>query len=607
MKLHLIAMSLVIVVLIGLAGYYSTSLKQWLSDVTLPMRKGVHVSRNVMVPMHDGIRLSTDVYRPPTRNDRYPVILIRTTYGGVPFDSVKQFVDNNYAVVVQHVRGRYNSEGRFESPYRDSAQDGYDTIDWIVSQAWSTDKVGTFGCSYLGESQIILAARNHPNHVAMIASGAGGAIGKAKDTYGYFGVFENGVLNLASSLGWFTAEGAKDFNITPRPTDYEERMRTYMDSLPVSDIAKKVAPYETGFDDIINHPLTASWWDEEGYTHPDDQFSVATLHINDWFDQTAHNAFRLAQHMAENARNPRAKSQHVLIAPGTHCEADKLKSGNITVGDMSFGYDARDFRQIYLNWFDHWLKQEPIELPAKYEYYSVHSGSWATSDQWPPESATEVIFQLRPGGRLERQAGLDTEHDPGQAYDEFTYDPMDPVPTLGGPICCTYRPEDRAGVLDQRPLKSRQDVLVYTSEPLEQNLALTGNASVVLHVSTNATDTDFTVKMVDHYPDGRAYGLQDGVVRLRYRDGVDQPSLVNPDQVYRIELEMRPLAYVFKAGHRIEFHVSSSNFPRLVRNLNTGNHEYNNANTFIATNRVHFSADTPSYVTLPVTGLDSPR
>ncbi|MEP4546052.1 MAG: CocE/NonD family hydrolase [Saccharospirillum sp.] len=606
MKLYLVAISLILITLIGLAGYYSTSLKQWLSDTTMPMRKGVHVSRNVMVPMSDGINLATDVYRPTGSGGRFPVIMMRTTYGGVPFNDIKQFVDHDYAVVVQHVRGRYNSQGRFNSPYRDSAQDGYNTIDWIVSQSWATDKVGTFGCSYLGESQIILAARNHPNHVAMIASGAGGAIGKAKDAYGYFGVFENGVLNLASSLGWFTAEGAKDFNTTPRSDDYEERMRTYMNYLPVSEIAEKVAPYETGFDDIISHPLTDSWWDEEGYTHPNDQFSVATLHINDWFDQTAHNAFRLAQHMAENARTPTAKSQHVLIAPGTHCEAEKLRSGKITVGEMPFYYDARDFGQIYLNWFDHWLKQKPSELPPKYEYYTVHAGSWNTSDQWPPKSATEVVFRMQPGNRLERQSDLSSEQDTGQTYDEFSYDPMDPVPTLGGPICCTYRPEDRAGVLDQRPLKSRQDVLVYTSKPLEEDLTITGNPSVVLHVSTSAPDTDFTVKMVDQYPDGRAYGLQDGVVRLRYRNGVDQPSLVTPGQIYQIKLEMRPLAYVFKAGHRIEFHVSSSNFPRLVRNLNTGKDEYSDSEIFVAKNRVHLSGDSPSYVTLPVTRSGDP-
>ncbi len=605
MKLFLMAGSLAFIAAISAVGYHSTNLKLWLGDVTMPMREGMHRSRNVMIPMRDGVRLATDIYRPMGKDQRYPVIYIRTTYGGIEFSTVKHFIKHHYAVVVQHVRGRFYSEGRYESPYWTAKEDGYDTIDWIGSQPWTTGKVGTFGCSYLGESQIILAAENHPNHIAMIASGAGGAIGKAKDTYGYFGVFENGVLNLASSLGWFTAEGAKDFNVTPRPDDYEERMRTYMDRLPVSSIAEKIVPYETGFDDIISHPLTDSWWDDEGYTHPDDQFSVATLHINDWFDQTAHNTFKLAEHMAENARHPRAKSQHVLIAPGLHCGAGKLKTGQVTIGEMSLEYAGKDFRKLYIDWFDHWLKDKPTTLPPRYEYYAIHSGQWKTAEQWPPASTTAQRYHFLPDNRLEPEQGLRSGlPENGEMYDEFTYDPRNPVPTRGGPICCTYRPEDKSGPQDQTPLKSRQDVLVYSGEPLKEDVALAGNAKVVLYVSTDALDTDFTVKMVDQYPDGRAFNLQDGVIRLRYRNGIESPSPVEPGRIYRIELEMRPIAYRFRKGHKIEFHISSSNFPRLARNLNTGKSEYSNSAIVVATNRVYFGSDTPSFVQLPIIKMD---
>lgn len=600
MKRLLATGPLILFGLIAAAGYHANSLKLWLGDVTMPVREDMHRSRNVMVPMRDGVKLATDVYRPRGPNNRYPVILIRTTYGGIAFHEVKPFIENDYAVVVQHVRGRFNSEGRYESPYWTAGEDGYDTIDWIVSQPWSTDKVGSFGCSYLGESQIILAAKNHPNHIAMIASGAGGAIGKAKNTYGYFGVFENGVLNLASSLGWFTAEGAKAFNITPRPDDYEPRMRIHMDHLPVSGIAGRIVPYETGFDDIISHGLTEDWWDNNGYTHPSDEFSVATLHINDWFDQTAHSTFKLAQHMAENARHPRAKYQPVLMAPGTHCSAGTLKSGKVTIGDLSFDYARKDFESIYMDWFDHWLKEKSTTLPAKLEYYSIHSGQWNSSEQWPPATTTNQRYDLNFDNRLTNER-KQTEKTKGRpSYHEFTYDPKNPVPTVGGPICCTYRPEDKAGPLDQQALKSRQDVLVYSGETLTRDMELAGNARVVLHVSTNALDTDFTVKLVDQYPDGRALGLQDGVVRLRYRNGIDRPSLVEPGQTYRVELEMRPIAYRFRKGHRIELHVSSSNFPRLVRNLNTGKSEYSDPDVFVATNRVHLGGDTASFVELPI-------
>lgn len=587
------------IILVSTAAYRHADSKLWLGDVTMPIREGMHRARNVMVTMRDGVRLATDVYRPIESGQQYPVIYIRTIYGGVFFTDVKQFVDADYAVVVQHVRGRYHSEGRYESPYWTAGRDGYDTIDWIADQPWSNGKVGTFGCSYLGESQIMLAAENHPNHIAMIASGAGGAIGKAKESYGYFGVFENGVLNLASALGWFTAEGANNYNITPRPEDYEERLSTYMGHLPVSEIAQKVVAYDTNFEDITSRPLTDTWWDEQGAIHPDDQFSVATLHINDWFDQTTPDTFRLSEHMAENARHSRAESQHVLIAPGVHCVAEKLNSGDVTIGEMSFYYESKDFSQLYIDWFDHWLKGKPTDLPPPFEYFLIHSGEWKVSDQWPPASTSNHRFYFTPDHQLEKAP--DRWHPTGVAsYDQFTYDPANPVPTLGGPICCTYRPEDKPGPLDQHPLKSRQDVLVYSGPVLDEDVELVGNAKVVLYVATDAPDTDFTVKMIDLYPDGRAFNLQDGVVRMRYRNGIESPSPVEPGRIYRIELEMRPIAYRFRQGHRIEFHISSSNFPRLARNLNTGDAEYTDSNMVSATNRVYLLGDSSSYVELPI-------
>ncbi|WP_203300643.1 CocE/NonD family hydrolase [Marinobacter sediminum] len=572
-----------------------------LGDLNLRLVEGIQRSSNIMVPMRDGVRLATNLYLPVDENERYPVIYIRTTYGGFQFHRIKHFVNHGYAVIVQHVRGRFASEGRYESPYWTAGRDGYDTIDWVVSQPWSNGKVGTFGCSYLGESQIILAAENHPNHIAMIASGAGGAIGKAKERYGYFGVFENGVLNLASSLGWFTAEGAKDAKITQRPNDYENRVRTHIGHLPVSEVAKKIVPYDTGFDDLISRPLTDPWWDQQGYIHPKDQFSVATLHINDWFDQTAHNTFKLAEHMAENAIHPRAKSQHVLIAPGLHCTAGKLDSGPVKIGELEFTYTNKNFSRLYIDWFDYWLKDKDKDLPPRYEYFLIHSEQWHASGDWPPPTTQQRRFYLLPNQHLGDQSEANRSnaaHD--VPSDQFVYDPLNPVPTAGGPICCTYRQEDRPGPLDQTALKSRQDVLVYTSNPLDQDLDVVGNARVVLFVSTSAKDTDFTVKMVDQYPDGKAYNLQDGVVRLRYRNGIARPSDVEPGRIYRIELEMRPIAYRFKQGHKVELHISSSNFPRLARNLNTGNHEYNDSTVVIATNQVYLDEDSSSYVELPV-------
>lgn len=595
-------LALVLVAAASVVTLKANDLKLWLGDVTMPIREGMYRARNIMVPMRDGVRLATDVYRPGWGRGRHPVVLIRTTYGGVPLSEVRQFIEHDYAVVVQHVRGRFNSEGRYESPYWTAGQDGYDTIEWIVAQPWATDRVGTFGCSYLGESQIILAAENHPNHVAMIALGAGGALGKAADAYGYFGVFENGVLNLASSLGWFTAEGAQNYKVTPRPADYETRMRTRMDHLPVSELNDQMVPYDTGFNDLINHPLTDPWWDNEGYIHPDDEFSAATLHINDWFDQTAHNTFKLAEHMASHARHPRASYQPVVIAPGLHCGAGKLNEGEVTIGELRFEYHARDFQKLFINWFDHWLKDRDTELPAPYEYYVIHAGEWRRADQWPPASSTEQRLYLENGGHLVKQPPKSPGTTP--EFDQYAYDPLDPVPTLGGPICCTYRPEDRPGPLDQTPLRERDDVLSYRTGPLTSAVELEGNARAVLFVATDAKDTDFTVKLIDHYLDGRAYNLQDGVVRLRYREGIENPKLAEPGEIYRIELELRPVAYRFEVGHSIGIQIASSNFPRLARNLNTGADPYHDDQTVVANNRVYLSGENASYIELPFRALN---
>lgn len=601
MKLILVIGGLCAAAIISLFIMYAdwNYLRLRLSDITMPLRHGIYRDRSIMVPMRDGVELSMEVHRPLSGKGPYPAILIRTTYGATDFSLNKFFVKNGYVVVVQHVRGRYRSQGDSYSPHSYSRSDGYDTIEWIVQQRWSSGKVGTFGCSYQGEAQIILAAANHPNHIAMIADGAGGAIGKAKKSYGYFGVFENGVLNLASALGWFTAEGAIYYKKTPRPDDYEMKMAMEMEGLPVSELAGRIVPYKTGFDEIVSRSLTDSWWDEEGYITEYDTFSAATLHVNTWYDQTVHDTFRLAAHMSERAVHPRAKSQHLLIDPGIHCGAGKLEKGPVQVGEMIFHYEDPDFFQIYLDWFDYWLKVKERSLPSRFQYFLIHGSRWETSRQWPPEKTEFRRFYFQKEGAL----GLDTQEltpENGETFDGYVYDPLDPVPTIGGPICCTYRDVDIPGAIDQGYLKTRDDVLIYTSEKLESNLDLIGNAKATLYVSTSALDTDFTVKIVDQYPDGKAYNLQDGVVRLRYREGIDNPRLANPEEIYRVELELRPIAYRFRAGHRISVYVSSSNFPRLARNLNSGNAEYQDDVIVKASNSVYRVDPYASYIELPI-------
>ena len=572
----------------------------WLSDASMPIRHGIYRTRKIMVPMRDGTELATDVYRPLTGNGSYPTILIRTTYTGFDLSQIKYFVKNQYAVAVQHVRGRNNSQGNFYSPHRYSRLDGYDTIDWIVKQKWSSGKVGTFGCSYLGENQILLAAAKHPNHLAMIANGAGGAIGKAKGSYGYFGVYENGVLNLASALGWFTAYGAIDHMPRSLPDDYEIKFMSEMKGLPVVDLAKRIVPYKTGFDDFVSHELNDKWWDKEGFINDQDTFSTAALHVNTWYDQTVHDTFRLAELMNENAVNQRAKNQHLLIDPGIHCSAGKLKEGPVQLGAMVVHYDDPDYLKIFRDWFDYWLKGIDVKLPPRFQYFLIHGDRWETSNQWPPKSVAFLRYYLQAGGRLATTIppSFIEDHN-GVRFDKIVYDPIDPVPTIGGPICCTYQSSAMQGPLDQSPLKQRDDVLIYFSDELKSDVDLIGNAKAILYVSTSAFDTDFTVKIVDEQPDGKAYNLIDGILRLRYRMGMGNAQLATPGEIYRVELELRPIAYRFKKGHKIAAYVSSSNFPRLARNLNTGKSEYKDTTAIVVENNIYRSAPYASYIELP--------
>jgi uncharacterized protein len=573
------------------AGANQRALLRAGNTLAIRLRTGIQRRPALKIPMRDGTRLNATLYLPPARQLPIPAILIRTTYRGVDFSRIRLFASHGYAVLVESVRGRYDSEGQYRSPYFLTKEDGADTIDWIVSQPWSNKKVGTFGCSYLGESQIMLASARHPNHIAMIAAGAGGAIGKAKNNYGYFGVFENGVLNQASALGWFTAEGRTDQRIPKLPDGYPQRVRNHARDLPVADLGRAIVGARTGFDDFTRRRLTDPWWDEQGYIGPDDQFSVATLHVNSWYDQTVKGTFDLAELMEANSADLRAKSQHVLIDPGLHCHSDEDRGERLKVGELEFAYRPLDFDRIYLDWFDHWLKGEAKPLPPKYRFFVINANEWRTSEVWPPAGTGSSEFYLGAGT-------LGPQPDSEPHTFQYDYDPADPVPSRGGAICCTYD-DTVAGAVEQSSLARRSDVVSFASDPLANDLEIVGNPSARLFVSTDGPDTDFTVKLLDIFPDGRAFNIQDGVIRLRYRNGIAQPALATPGEIYEIAVNLRPVAFRIQRGHRLGLQVSSSNFPRLARNLNTGEDEYLGARSRVAHNRILTGAGYPSRLLVP--------
>lgn len=578
-----------VAILVGALVVGPVKILRELQVLASPVRWHMRITRGVSVPMRDQVKLDAEVIT-PLGEGPWPTLLIRTPYRENNWDFAKYFTRHGYVVVNQHTRGRHRSEGTFTAS-RPDGDDGYDTLSWITRQPWSNGLVGTWGCSHRGESQIFLAALNHPAHKAALPSGAGGAIGRANNSYGYFGIYENGVLALSSALGWFATSGYKDEASASDVSENNVAARIH--ELPVIDLAARVAPHQTDYVDFVSHKPGDPWWDSYGFITDDDRFSVPTLHVNSWYDQTVRDTFELADFMRSNPAGGVSPPQHVLIGPGNHCDFDKDRT---SVGELPISATNIDWWDYYRTWFDAWLKGASLKLP-RYRLFVLGANEWQDFEQWPPAAArTQSMFLSAGDG--EHRALVSSAVEVVDGHDTYRYDPLNPVPSLGGAVCCTGRKTD-SGSFDQRPLASRQDVLVYTSAPLEQPLRVVGNNQVILYVASDAPDTDFTAKLVDVWPDGRAFNIQDSIVRARFRNGLTTAAPpLEPGEVVRLLIKLGPIAYEFQVGHQIALHLSSSNFPRLARNLNTMDDPYSSTESRPALNSVFYDLAQPSQLLL---------
>lgn len=546
---------------------------------------------NAMIAMRDGTMLATDVYL-PAGEGAVPTVLMRLPYdksanGQVRF-WVQRFNKHGFAVAVQDMRGRYRSQGTF-APYPNEGADGATTIDWIVRQAWSNGRVGTLGCSALGESQFMLARQKHPAHRAMIPIAAGGAIGTAGGRHAYFSTFEGGVFNLAAGFGWFSGQGGKTGDRMESPqVDYPKSLA----SLPLIDMVASVRPDPTDFEAFLSNFDNPGFWEKAGYVSDRDTFATPTLLVDTWHDLGIGSTMVLAEVVRRSVPDT-----HVIVAPGNHC--DYLQSSEPgRVGDLEFSPKTRlDFVDIFVRFLDHWLNDGPEpKLPA-YTYYVLAEDVWRESATWPPQGARPLSLYLS----STKTGDLVPEPDRvSEGTREFLSDPFDPVPSVGGPICCTGDPEARAGPLFQNIIEGRKDVLVYTSDVLEAPLRIAGPVSATVLVSTDVPDTDLVVRMTDVDPHGKSLTVQEGALRLRYRDGFDRIAMMQPGEIYPARVNMRDIAYLFRQGHRIRVHIAGSSFPRLERNMNTGGANYVETNGRPATIRIHTSASRPSKLDLLV-------
>ncbi len=586
----------------------------------------VRLETTVMVPMRDGVRLSTDLYFPEGAPARLPTILMRTPYNKKGSrregSTARIFAGQGYVVAVQDKRGKWESEGTYVVSGGDR-EDGYDTVDWLSKQPWSNGSVGTFGCSYLGDVQIFQAPLRHPALKAMIPQASGSSIGHAGGRYRYFGAWNGGAFELAAATGWFPENGSKLYYrpppgtpdsirrqyadyFNPAPTLPEIRHRELWWTLPLVSVMDRAGAPPTDWEDFLSRELSDPWWDQFGYLRGDERFDTPALFINSWYDFGVAETLLEFELFRKNAQSDRARdNQFVIISPTTHC-ASGGASQNTRAGDRPLGDARKDYWRIYLDWFDHWLNgaENGITQMPKVQYYLMGANEWRSSDSWPVPGTRAVQYYLHSDGRANSRLGTGTLSTEPPAKDElpdhYTYDPATPVPSLGGPVCCTGTSDAPAGSFDQSPVEMRNDVLVYTTPPLTQGVEVTGPLHAVLFVSSSARDTDFTAKLVDVHPDGRAFNVQEGILRARYREGFHRKVWMQPDRVYEVPVDLQATANYFPAGHRIRLEVSSSNFPRFDRNLNTGGNNYDETAGVAARNTIHHSRRYPSHVVLPI-------
>jgi uncharacterized protein len=597
------------------------------------------VERKVMVPMRDGKSMAADIYRPKDTSKKYGTIFSRTPYNfnfwdvrnGVPSDMTTQLeaVKRGFAYVVMNERGHFFSEGNYDI-LGPPLTDGYDAIQWITTRPWSNGKLGTIGCSSTAEWQMAVAAQDPPGFTTMIPQGFGAGVGRFAPYYEQGNWYRGGAIQMLF-IAWLYGEqnqvrpmfpkdtqradlirASKSFDLAQQlpPVDWSKALR----HLPVMDIMKNVdgphgifadsMPVETGGAMVKRAPNDPAWY-KGGLWHDNMPVNIPGFWFVSWYDVSAGPNLAAYNYVRRTAKPEVADQQYLVIAPTLHC-AFKRATKNTVVGEREMGDARLEYDEMTYGWFDHFLKGEDkglLKKMPKVRYFTMGINKWQSADTWPPAGATPMTFYLSSGGKANSLYGdgvLATAPPAANQADSFLYDPMNPVPSYGGNVCCTGNAV-QGGSFDQRQIESRADVLVYSSEPLKEGVEVSGPIEVTLYVSSDAKDTDFTVKLVDVEPDGKAFNLDETIQRVRYRNGYDKSiAMMEAGKVYKVTLQPMVTSNYFAAGHRIRIEVSSSNFPRFDRNLNTGGNNYDESKGVVARNSVHHSKEYPSQVTLTV-------
>jgi len=559
------------------------------------------VERSVAMMTRDGVTLRADIYR-PAGDGKFPVLLQRTPYnkdGGADF--ARKAVARGYMVAIQDVRGRYASEGDWY-PFKYESNDGFDAVEWVASLPNSNGKVGMYGGSYVGATQM-LAAVSHPPHLAGIFPVL------TASNYHENWTYQGGAFEQWFNQSWTSGLAQDTLNRTIRhntnavigdsvfPLKDYPLFNVKLSTEP-QNLSRQLAPY---YLDWLDHPLYDSYWKQWSIEELYASIQVPALTVAAWYDLFQGGSLLNFEGMKAHAGNEAArKQQRLLIIIGGHAGSGRQ------IGSVDFGPAAAEYDEgnTTLDWYDYLLqgKQNEFATENPVKIFVMGENKWRTEDSWPLKRAMETRYRLDSAGKANTASGdgvLTTADSHAQATDVFVYDPMNPVPTTGGPLCCD--PEHlAAGPRDQRTVEDRPDVLVYSTPPLEDDLEVTGQVILDLYAKSSALDTDFTAKLVDVWPNGFAQNLTEGILRARYRDSTKEAKPIVPGKVYEYKIDVWSTSNVFLKGHRIRLEVSSSNFPRFDRNLNTGKDASTDATTVKATNTIYHDKEHPSTLLLPV-------
>ena len=563
---------------------------------------GLKLWHDLGVPMRDGVRLSADVFL-PDRDGPFPTIVTRTPYESgrdVFLDVAAYWARRGFAFVAQDCRGRFESEGTFRA-YADDPTDGYDTIEWVGGQGWCNGKIGTWGRSYGGLTQWLSAPLAHPQLTCMAPHVI------CDDFYSdchYIGGAFQLMLSLGAAVIWqtnlATVVGPQSRHVFQNRRFWSHLPLIEMDELA---IGRRVEYWR----EWLAHPTYGDYWKPFDIRGRHAEITVPAFQQCGWFDPYTGSGFRNLNGMQQHGPNSRAREQQrILVGPWSHEEPASTSMGGRDFGPGSL----LDIRAEERRWFDWQLKgiDDGIASEPPIRIFTMGANSWRNEAKWPLERSVVTPLFLHSTGRAGSSPddGRLTPDPPGdEPVDRFHYDPAEPVPTLGGVLSVhmmTAHAEEplEAGAVDQRLLEKREDVLVYTTPTLAEPVEVTGPVSVVLYAESNARDTDFTARLVDVAPDGTAFLVTEGILRARYRNGLDQTELLAPGVVERMQIELYPTSMVFAAGHRVRLDISSSNFPRFSRNLNTGEDVGTGTRMLVAANTVLHNQATPSQLVLPV-------